>query len=307
MNESCNRREFLNWCQAGALVATAAPFAAAPLTTALAAGPVQRSGLPKFKFSLAAYSYRGLLTGNQPKLTLFDFVDDCAKFQLDATELTSYYFPNPVTPEYLYRLKAHCFRQGLDVSGTAVGNDFGLPEGEKRKQQIELVKRWVEHSKMLGAPVIRIFAGNQQKNMSQEEAHRLMVAGMEECCEYAGTHGIFLALENHGGPTADIEGMLKLVHAIKSPWFGVNLDTGNFRGNDIYADLAKLAPYSINVQVKVVIQQGGKREPMDYARVAKILRDVGYRGYIVLEYEENEDPRTACKEHLDRLRAAFTA
>ena len=121
------------------------------------------SGAPKFKFSLAAYSYRTLLTGKEPKLTIFDFVDDCAKFQLEATELTSYYFPTTVTPEYVRKLKAHCFRLGLDISGTAIGNDFGHPDGEIRQQQIDSTKKWIEHAEILGAPVIRIFAGHQQK------------------------------------------------------------------------------------------------------------------------------------------------
>ena len=56
--------------------------------------PIERHGGPKFKFSLAAYSYRDLLTGKTPQLTLDDFIDDCAKMQLEGTELTSYYFPD---------------------------------------------------------------------------------------------------------------------------------------------------------------------------------------------------------------------
>jgi sugar phosphate isomerase/epimerase len=300
MTRTLNRRTFLTYCPTGV-----AAVAAAQVTNTFATGPVQRNGTPKFKFSLAAYSYRDLLNGKEPKLTLFDFADDCAKMQLEGTELTSYYFPNPTTPEYLNKLKGHCFRLGLDISGTAVGNDFGLPPGERRQQQIDSVKRWIDNAVILGAPVIRIFAGHEQKGMAPEEAHRLMVSGMEECCEYAGQRGVYLALENHGGPTATIEGIMKLIHGVKSPWFGVNLDTGNFHGDDIYRDLAQLAPYSVNVQVKVVVQQGGKRQPMDFPRVAKILRDVGYRGYIVLEYEEKEDPRVVCPEIIDRLRAAF--
>lgn len=277
----------------------------AALSTNSQAAPESTSKPGKFKFSLAAYSYRNLLSGKQPKLTMFDFADDCAKFQLEATELTSYYFPNPVTPEYLRKLKAHCFKLGLDISGTAIGNDFGFPAGEKRQQQIDSTKKWIEHAEILGAPVIRIFAGHAQKDVSAEETHKLMVAGIEECCEYAGQHGVFLALENHGGPTATADGLMKLVNAVKSPWFGVNLDTGNFQSDDVYGDLARVAKYSVNVQVKVVINQKGKKEATDFQRIAKILRDAGYRGYVVLEYEEEEDPRTACGEYLERMRAAF--
>lgn len=300
MSKSFRRRAFLQLVPAAVGVAAALPVAAARSDEAS-----NNSSAAKFKFSLAAYSYRELLKGENSKLTLLDFIDDCAKLQLDGTELTSYYFPDPVTPEYLRKLKAHCFRKGLDISGTAIGNDFGHPEGEKRKQQIESTKKWIEHAEMLGAPVIRIFAGKQQARSTEEETHKLMVSAMEECCEYAGQHGVFLALENHGGPTATADGLMKLVHDVKSPWFGVNLDTGNFESEDVYGDIARVAKHAINVQVKVALKHGGKKVPMDFAKVAKILRDSGYRGYVVLEYEEAEDPRTACAEYFDKIRAAF--
>ena len=223
---------------------------------------------------------------------------------LEGTELTSYYFPRPTTPQYLRQLKKQCFRLGLDVSGTAVGNNFGMADGEKRDQQIAMVKQWVDHAETLGAPVIRVFAGQLQGD--DKEAYARMVAGLQECCDYAGQHGIHLALENHGGPTSTADGLLKFVRDVESPWFGVNLDTGNFHSEQIYDDLARVAPYALNVQVKVVVHgPDGKKRPSDFKRLAKIMRDVHYRGYIVLEYEESGDPRQECPRYVKQLRAAF--
>jgi sugar phosphate isomerase/epimerase len=269
--------------------------------------PIQRTGAARVKFSLAAYSFRGLLTGTKPKMTLHDFVDDCAKMPLEAAELTSYYFPKEVTGAYLAALKQHCFRQGLDVSGTAVGNDFCHGPGEARDRQIASVRRWVEHAAALGAPVIRIFSGSRRPTQSEAEAHRLAVAGIEQCCEYAGKHGVTLALENHGGLTSTVEGMLKLIHDVKSSALGVNMDTGNFHSTDVYADLERIAPYSVNVQVKVAVRSaGGRKQPADYARIAKILKRAGYRGYVALEFEESGDPRIECRKHIEQLRSAFS-
>lgn len=272
--------------------------------------PVARNGTAKFKFSLAGYSYRKLLTGNPPELTLDDFLADCARFGLEGTEPTSYYFPKDVTPDYLRHLKSLAFRLGLDISGTAVGNDFCHPPGAERDAQIAHVKKWIEYAEILGAPVIRIFSGRVRRDQTEDEARKLAVEGMEECCQYAGQHGVFLALENHGGLTATADGMMKLVRAVKSPWFGVNLDTGNFHSSGdleaMYADLATLAPYSLNVQVKVVVSgPDRKKVPTDFNRLAGILTESGYRGYIVLEYEEAEDPRVACPRYLAELREAF--
>src|SRR5882724_2341047 len=135
--------------------------------------PITRNGQPKFKFSLAAYSYRDLLLpkqGKEPVLTLKDFIDDCAKLGLEGTELTSYYFPKEVTADYLHGLRQHAFRLCLDISGTAIGNEFGHPKGEKRDAEIAKTKQWIDHAAILSAPVIRIFAGHQQKGQSEAEA-----------------------------------------------------------------------------------------------------------------------------------------
>jgi sugar phosphate isomerase/epimerase len=301
-----SRRQFLRHC---AIASTGATALAAATPQAFAIEPIARDGKSFFKFSLAAYSYRDLLQAKNPaeKLSVEDFIDDCAKLGLQGTELTSYYFPEDPTPEYLRSLRKRCFLLGLDVSGTAVGNDFCHPPGATRDAEIAHVKRWVDHAAILGAPVIRIFSGHPH-GTSVEEAHKLAVSAIEECCQYAGEHGVFLALENHGGLTETAAGLLSLVRDVQSPWFGVNLDTGNFHSADPYAELAQLAPYAINVQVKVSMHPaGGARARADFSRLAQIVNQAGYRGYIVLEFEENEPPRDACRRYVDEMRAAFNA
>ncbi len=271
-----------------------------------AISPVQRNGDAKLKFSMAAYSYRDLLLGDSKVMSLFEFVEDCAKMGLAGTELTSYYFPEAVDTEYLIRLKKRCFELGLDVSGTAVGNDFGVSDPALRAEQIAQVKTWIERAAILGAPVIRIFAGQVPQGSSVDETHRRMVAGIEECCDYAGKQGIFLALENHGGPTSDLAGVLRFVNDVQSPWFAINMDTGNFHSDDIYGDLARIAPYTVNVQVKVATSgPDGVSHPTDYGRLAKVLRDSGYRGYVVLEFEADGDPRVECPKAMAAMRTAM--
>ena len=310
MSDLLSRRDALT---IGAATAAAAVSAAVPggIRTARAIGPISRGGGPKFKFSLAAYSYRDLFKPNNKfatdALMLHDFVDDCAKMQLEAAELTSYYFPMPLNNDYLTGLRRHCFRTGLDVSGTAVGNDFCHPPGSERDRQIASVKQWIDHAAVLGAPVIRIFSGTVKREQTPDDAHRLAVTAIEECCQYAGEKAIHLALENHGGLTATPAGMLKLVRDVQSPWFGVNFDSGNFHGEDVYAELAEIAPYAVNAQIKVVVSPAKqKKQPSDFSRLAKILRDAGYRGYVVLEYEESGNPRIECPKYVEQLREAFS-
>lgn len=44
---------------------------------------------------------------------------------------------------------------------------------------------------------------------------------------------------------------------------------------------------------------------LDYKRIAKILRDVNYTGYVSLEMEGKEAPDTAVPKSIAMLRAAF--
>src|SRR6266853_3969306 len=144
----------------------------------------------------------------------------------------------------------------------------------------------------MGAPHIRIFAGSAPAGMSRDQANQLCIPAIEECCDYAGGKGIFLGLENHGGIVSTAEEILKIVRAVKSPWLGINLDTGNFHTDDPYADLAKIAPYAVNVQIKTEIQRRGskERERADLNRLADILRKANYQGWVALEFEEKTDP-----------------
>ena len=281
------RRHFLRSGLAAGLALAAAPAAAIE--------PIRRPGKPRLKLSLAAYSFRKYLALNikpKPPMTMEDFVDRAASYELDAVEPTAYYFAD-TSPAYLARLKGRCTRLGLDVSGTAVGNNFCVPDADRLKEQLASVKQWAERAARLGAKTVRIFAGSVARGDREENARRRCIAAIEEACEHAGKLGVYLALENHGGITATCDQTLAIVKAVKSDWFGVNLDTGNFHTPDPYADLARLAPYAVTVQLKTEIQRAGrKKEDADLKRLLDILRSVGYRGYVALEYEAAEDPKT---------------
>lgn len=305
-----DRRRFLKTAVAGS---AAASLALTNPTSATAATPPARNGASHMKLSLAAYSFsRYLPTRGTPeqiaaaKMRLEDFVDYCAELNLDGTELTAYYFPKEVTDDYLISLKERTFRLGLDVSGTAIGNDFCLPEGPKRDEHLKMCRDWIDYSATLGAPVIRIFAGQVPKGDSEAAALERCIAGINESLDYAAKKGVFLALENHGGITATSDQLLKIVEGVKSsPWFGVNFDGGNFRTADPYAELERIAPYTINAQVKASVAPNGKPEEADLKRVINILKKANYRGYIVLEYEEKAEPKETIPGLIQKIRDAI--
>jgi sugar phosphate isomerase/epimerase len=185
-----------------------------------------------------------------------------------------------------------------------MANVFTHPAGPEREKQIAATKAWVDTCAALGAPAIRVFTGNLQPGQTMAEAQKNSIEALEEACAYAGSKGVILAVENHGGIVAEADSLLTIVKGVKSEWCGINLDTGNFHTEDVYGDLAKCAPYAVTCQVKTEIQPKGqaKREG-DLKREIQILKDAGYRGYVTLEYEAAEEPLKAVPRYLDQLAA----
>ncbi len=296
-----SRRQFLQTA-----LATGTGLALATGTKAIE--PIQRTGKPMMRISICAYSYRQYLTAKnkeKPAMTMHDFIDTVAGMRFDAVELTQYYFAE-TTPEYLNGLKLHCSRVGLDVSGTAVGNNFCISDPEKLKAQLAMVKGWIEHSSRLGAKTMRIFAGKVEKGEAEDKVRERVVETIQAACEHAAKYGIILALENHGDLTSTADGVLAIVKAIKSDNFGVNLDTGNFHSDDPYEELAKVAPYAVTAHLKVEIQRGKqKAEETDFKKIFAIFRSAGYRGYGSLEYEATEDAKTGVQKAVERIRGAM--
>ena len=76
---------------------------------------------------------------------------------------------------------------------------------------------------------------------------------------------------------------------------------------DPYDRLTQLAPKTVFVQAKTYFGGGvWYSVDLDYPRIARILRNVKYRGWISLEYEGREAGKTAIPKSLALLRKSFT-
>jgi sugar phosphate isomerase/epimerase len=275
---------------------------------ALAIEPIVRPAKPELNLGLAAYSFNAKLNLKakpKPEMTLEEFIDFTGEQKIPGIELTAYYFREN-NEKYLKEIKSRCEKHGLAVSGTAVGNDFCHTDKTRLTAEFDMVKKWIDNTAILGGKTLRIFAGTLKKGDKEQDARKRVIEKIQEACEIAAKQKVILALENHGGITATSEQLLALVKGVKSEAFGVNLDTGNFRTADPYGDLEKLAPYAVVVQVKTEIAPGGKNEKADFKRIVDILRKVNYSGWVVLEYEEKEDPKIAVPKHLAGLKKVLS-
>ena len=306
------RREFIQLATTGAFAASVPHLTDHRL---FARGPIERSGPPRFHVGLAAYSLRDYFAyrkGNPHKpsadgkaIDMIGFLDYCVAQNIDAAELTSYFFRPDADDAYFRDLKQAAFLRGVTISGTAIGNNFTIGKGPALEAEIASAMAWIDRASVLGAPHIRFFAGTGRQLEGNPQRLEEAAEALGRCAEHAAEHGIFLGVENHGNLTP--QQMLALMRRVDSSWVGINLDTGNFHSDDPYRDLEMCIDYAVNVQVKVSMKTPqGEKYPADLKRVGKILRDGNYQGFVVLEYEDS-NPYDEIPAALVRLREGLSA
>lgn len=226
--------------------------------------------------------------------------------------------------DYLQRLKRRAFVQGLALCGFSTHQGFLSPDAAVRQKNIDHTIHCIELAYQLGIPTMRVNTGTwgTSKNFDElmknrgiepprqgytdEDGFGWVIDSLGKCLPAAQKCGVVLGLENHWGLGRTPEGVLRVVQAINSPWLRVTLDTGNFL-EDPYDRLKLLAPHAVLVQAKTYYGGGlWYSLDLDYDRIAALLRDARYRGYVSLEFEGKEDPRTAVPRSLALLRKAFT-
>lgn len=245
------------------------------------------------RFSLNAFSFNTKLmepgrSDGKPHFSIEDLIDWAAGQNLEAVDITGYYFPGyPVPPsdEVIRKVRQRAAERGLAISGTGIRNHFASSDPAVRQEGIQLAKQWIDVAAKLGAPVIRLFAGAMPAGYENkwEEVMRWMVPCFRECADYAQTKGVRIGIQNHADALSTAEQTLKLLKAIDHPGVGLIVDTGSFTTSDPYKEIEMTAPFAVNWQVKERLHGDGPDRKTDMLRVMRIIRASGYKGFVPVE------------------------
>jgi len=253
-------------------------------------------------------------------------IETCARLGLDGIELLGLHFES-TEKEHLNALKQHAFRHGIALIAVSAHHNFVQPDPQKRRQEIDKLCRWVDVAHELGAPAVRAFGGRWATRpdfgefmaaggiepplpgYTDEDGYAWTAEAFKMASYYAGRKGVTLLLENHWGFTGTAAGVLRILRETGSPWLQVVLDTGNFNFcPEPYAEMAALAPHAMMVHAKTYIGGGlYYTADLDYQRIARLLQEAGFHGYLSLEFEGRAHPDHGIPESLALLRDAFTA
>lgn len=249
-------------------------------------------------------------------------IDLAADMGFDGVEILHRQMQNE-SNEFLQRLKRRAFLRGMSLMGFSIHQGFLYPDVARRQQDVDHTIRCLEMAYAMGIPTMRVNTGRwgttrsfddlmkdrgiepTLPGYSDEDGFGWVIDCLGKCLKTAEKCGVTMGLENHWGLGLTPEGVLRIVNAIDSPWVQVTMDTGNFL-EDPYDRLDKLAPKTALVQAKTYFGGGlWYTLELDNDRIAKILRKHKYAGYISLEFEGKEDPRTAVPKSLALLRKAY--
>jgi sugar phosphate isomerase/epimerase len=242
--------------------------------------------------SLNAYSLNdAILNGEMSLNSLFQFA---ARTGFHAVDLTAYYIPGyPEVPadDLLYEIKRNAFRTGISFSGTGVRNNFTVNGQEALAGEIDLVKQWIVAASKLGAPNIRVFAGNAPTSgKSRDETQKQVVEACRECARFGARYGVTVALQNHNDFLVSSDEIIDTIKRVNFEWFGLMLDIGSVAGPDPYSEIEKLIPYAFTWQIKEEVHTGSGTSPADMQRLMELIHKHQYQGFLPIEALGEGDP-----------------
>jgi L-ribulose-5-phosphate 3-epimerase len=276
------------------------------------------------RIAVATYSFWRFKEGL--KLPIETCIDLASRMGFDGVDILHIQMENPDKPgnDYLQNLKRRALINGVDLCCLSTHQSFVSPDKAARKKNIDHTIKCIELAYSLGIPIIRINTGRWGTTKSfdelmanrgiepvlpgytEDEGFKWVIDSIEKCLPAAEKCGVILGLENHWGLSRTPEGLMRIIKAVDSPWLRVLLDTGNFL-EDPYNKLEQCASEAVFMQAKTYFGGGiWYSLDLDYDRIAEIMRKRNYRGYVSLEFEGNEDYRTAIPKSLELLRKAFS-
>jgi sugar phosphate isomerase/epimerase len=270
------------------------------------------------KVTASTFSFNELF--QEKKMDIARYIEKCAEFGFSGIELNDGYL-NKDKSISAKEIKKRAITLGLSIVAVAIESVFvrnNEREIEKEKQNII---DWLEKAYFFGAPILRLNTGQMVNTLKTLRNQKVTwdtikdwtARTFQEVIPYAEKLGVMFAMENHYCATRTSDETIELIRKVDSPWFKINIDTGNFYedihyGNDfnqnpeilerakpfedVYEGIEKMAADMIYCHAKIykLDADGCNDLLLDYDRIFKIFARHGYRGYISIENFSHEDP-----------------
>ena len=190
---------------------------------------------------------------------------------------------------------------GLEIVGVGGAGDFADPSVARVASDVARYKQFARIAHEMGAPALRVFAGNVPADYILEGWEWVMeervIPAFLEITRYITANGwdVTLALQNHGDMVTTANQALFVHYRLAEEGvhnFGAVMDTGYFRGfgslasnfYDWYHDIQAMLPITANFQLKKKPAGAGTSAGwLDLDRVMRDIRTSSFTAQIPIE------------------------
>jgi sugar phosphate isomerase/epimerase len=184
-------------------------------------------------------------------------------------------------------------------------DDEGLlasPDDKERLSAVDNHKKWIEAAKFLGCITVRV---NLFGEGSPESKKNASIDSLSRLCDFATTMNINIVTENHGHETSNGAWVADIMKQVNRTNVGTLPDFGNFclsqdwgstqegcdNVYDRYQGVSEMLPFAKGISAKTYdFDNNGEQSKIDYKKMIDLVKESGFKGYIGIEYEGNNQP-----------------
>ncbi|HEY3329746.1 MAG TPA: TIM barrel protein [Capsulimonadaceae bacterium] len=226
---------------------------------------------------------------------------------LHKAELNSPFFAS-IEPDYVATIGRAAAQFGVKPVNIAIDDwscDLSSNDEANRQAAVAVTVAWMDVAVALGCPNVRNNTGGIDLASCTKSFTELAAAAKQR--------GLRIVIEAHGGFSSDASKIVPLVEAVRAvhgDTIGIIPDFGNVindPGCDRYCQIGKLAPYAVLVHPKMHdFDENGDQPEWDTMRLVKIVRQAGFDGDWIIEYEGHSDlPPVGIKKSVALLSRCF--
>jgi sugar phosphate isomerase/epimerase len=179
---------------------------------------------------------------------------------------------------------------------------LALPDDKVRLVAVEDHKKWIEAAKFLGCLTVRV---NLHGDGAPDDKKTASIDSLSRLGDFAKTMNINIVVENHGHESSNAAWVAEVMKKVNRPNVGTLPDFGNFclshdwgttQGDckdyyDRYKGVTELLPFAKGVSAKTYdFDSNGEQPKMDYKRLIDLVKASGFKGYIGVEFEGENQP-----------------
>lgn len=244
----------------------------------------------------------GFMSSVCPPLTMAELIDKAKEYNYEHLELRvewdhGHGVELDSSPQQLDEARSLLEDNDIILSCIATGVRFIDPDPQKRADQVDLLKRYIELSEKMGAKNIRFFGDPVPKVPADvDQTLDWEAEGIRACDGLAGDAGVALCLETHGNLLASY--VAESLYRSEAENTYVNWHAGHHVRHGQSVDVAYV---HLRNKVRHAHVNFGDEGPMPDTEKDSLtlLKEDGYEGFVSIEVINPKDSDAVLKRHAE--------